>query len=77
MRMIRLLRQNVKKSRDCRIIDWDLVYRMVMKYIRTNIYLTDKQRADLKLLASIKGLKPAQLTRLAISEYIERSKRNG
>lgn len=48
-----------------------------MKYIRTNIYLTDKQRADLKLLASIKGLKPAQLTRLAISEYIERSKRNG
>lgn len=75
--MVSRLRQDVKGRAIVVPLCRYLVYDMVMTYIRTNIYLTDKQREALKALALIKGIKPAQLTRLAISEYIERQTREG
>lgn len=43
-----------------------------MKYIRTNVYLSEKQRDELKALSVKKGIKVAELTRVAINEYIKR-----
>lgn len=44
-----------------------------MEYTRTNVYLTNIQREQLKLLSSQLGPKPAELMRRAIDEFVKRN----
>ena len=43
-----------------------------MNYIRTNIYISKSQKDGLKKLGEEKSIKPAELVRRAIEEYLER-----
>ena len=43
-----------------------------MAYIRTNIFLSEKQKFELAELAIKKDIKAAELVRMAINEFIER-----
>lgn len=41
-----------------------------MAYIRTNIYITRAQKAAFKQLGKVKDIKPAELVRRALDEYL-------
>ena len=41
---------------------------------RTNIYIDDAANKELKRIGKRLGLAPAQLTRLAVAQFIEREK---
>jgi predicted transcriptional regulator len=45
-----------------------------MSYIRTNIYLSKKQKDEMKALAKVKDIRSAELVRRAIDEFLERQK---
>ncbi len=44
-----------------------------MSYIRTNIYLSPKQREGLKKTAKAKDIKVAEAVRTAINEWLRRN----
>lgn len=43
-----------------------------MSYIRTNIYITTKQREGIARVAALKDIKAAEAVRQAISEYVKK-----
>lgn len=45
-----------------------------MAYIRTNIFLSEKQKLELAELAIKKDIKAAELIRMALNEFIEKEK---
>ena len=45
-----------------------------MSYIRTNIYLSKRQKDEMKALAKAKDIRASELVRRAIDEFLGREK---
>lgn len=52
------------------VVDWHAVYRCCMSATRTQVYLTEEQRARIDRAAAARGVTMAEVIRNAIDEYV-------